>query len=169
MKKTRSSSSRALVALDADGVLLDYNLAYAHAWENAFCRFPAKRDPQAYWAMDRWDVQRLEGEALEQFRKAFDADFWSTIPLLPGADTACEMLAQSGYELVCVTALAEEFHAARARNLKSLQLPISRVYSVRHGVGAVSPKAQLLFDLQPQVFVDDYLPSREWTPASTAH
>lgn len=166
MKKTRSSGSRALVALDADGVLLDYNLAYAHAWEKAFGRFPAERDPQAYWAMDRWDVQRLEGEALEQFRKAFDADFWSSIPLVPGADTACEMLVQSGYELVCVTALADEFHAARARNLKNLQLPISRVYSVRHGEGAVSPKARLLFDLQPEAFVDDYLPYLQGVDAS---
>ena len=166
MKKTRSSSSRALVALDADGVLLDYNLAYAHAWEKAFGRFPAERDPQAYWAMDRWDVQRLEGKALEQFRNAFDADFWSNIPLLPGADAACEILTQSGYELVCVTALADEFHAAREKNLKSLQLPISRVYSVRHGGGAISPKAQLLFELQPEVFVDDYLPYLQGVDAS---
>ena len=166
MKKTRSSSSRALVALDADGVLLDYNLAYAHAWEKAFGRFPAERDPQAYWAMDRWDVQRLEGKALEQFRNAFDADFWSNSPLLPGADAACEILTQSGYELVCVTALADEFHAAREKNLKSLQLPISRVYSVRHGGGAISPKAQLLFELQPEVFVDDYLPYLQGVDAS---
>lgn len=132
MTKTRSSGSRGLIALDADGVLLDYNLAYAHAWEKAFAKFPAERDPQAYWAMDRWDVPRLEGEALQQFRNVFDAAFWSSIPLLPGVDTACKMLVENGYELVCVTALADEFHAARARNLESLQLPISQVHLVHN-------------------------------------
>ena len=42
-----------LIALDADGVLLDYNLAYASAWECAFGVRPQLRDPQAYWAIDR--------------------------------------------------------------------------------------------------------------------
>jgi hypothetical protein len=46
-RQFESTSSRAFVALDADGVLLDFNLAYAHAWEKAFGRFPAERDPLA--------------------------------------------------------------------------------------------------------------------------
>jgi hypothetical protein len=166
MTKTRSSGSRGLIALDADGVLLDYNLAYAHAWEKAFGKFPVERDPLAYWAMDRWDVPRLEGEALEHFRNVFDGPFWSSIPLMPGADTACKMLVENGYELVCVTALADEFHSARARNLKNQELPISEVHLVRHGEGAVSPKAQLLFGLRPEAFVDDYLPYLKGVDAS---
>ena len=41
-----------IIALDADGVLLDYNRAYAGAWERAFGQRPAEADPHAYWAMD---------------------------------------------------------------------------------------------------------------------
>ncbi len=51
--------TRGMIALDADGVLLDYNLAYAGAWERAFGVYPVERDPLAYWAMDRWQVERL--------------------------------------------------------------------------------------------------------------
>ena len=73
-----------LIALDADGVLLDYNQAYAGAWERAFGVRPALRDPNAYWPLDRWNVERLAGTKLDQFRTCLDWTFWSTVPALPG-------------------------------------------------------------------------------------
>ena len=60
-------------------------------------------------------MQRLTGTSLERLRAAFNEDFWSTIPAVPGALEACELLADLGYELVCVTALNERFSGARAR------------------------------------------------------
>jgi hypothetical protein len=42
--------------VDADGVLLDFHLGYAGAWERAFGKRPLERDPLAYWPMDRWHV-----------------------------------------------------------------------------------------------------------------
>jgi len=42
-----------LIALDGDGVLLDYNLAYAKAWEKATGTYPLERDAKAYWPIDR--------------------------------------------------------------------------------------------------------------------
>jgi hypothetical protein len=36
-----------IIALDADGVLLDYNFAYAKAWERVFGALPEERNPQA--------------------------------------------------------------------------------------------------------------------------
>ena len=86
-----------LIALDADGVLLDYNLAYAGAWERAFGQRPALRNPQAYWAVERWGVPVLQGEALQRFRSSFDAQFWSTVPAIAGAVRACEKLVAAGY------------------------------------------------------------------------
>lgn len=35
-----ASTEKQVIALDADGVLLDYNLAYAYAWKNAFGVMP---------------------------------------------------------------------------------------------------------------------------------
>lgn len=42
-----------VIALDADGVLLDYGLAYATAWPKAFGVYPRERDAKAYWPIDR--------------------------------------------------------------------------------------------------------------------
>lgn len=154
----KASAKRNIVALDADGVLLDYNLAYAHAWEKAFGYFPWEKDPNAYWAMDRWGVTRLTGGALERFRLVFDEEFWSSVPAMGGAIAACDQLVHAGYRLVCVTALPERFQRARAENLKSLGFPVEEVYSVEHSSGPISPKAGVLLDLNPVAFVDDYLP-----------
>ncbi len=59
----RASQSKA-IALDADGVLLDYHAAYGAAWERAFGIEPKIRDSQAYWPIDRWMVEHLSGTRL---------------------------------------------------------------------------------------------------------
>ncbi|WP_211454345.1 hypothetical protein [Collimonas antrihumi] len=63
------------IALDADGVLLNFHEAYRLAWQRAFGILPAVRDPEAYWPIDRWEVERLEGGRLTHFRKHFDEQF----------------------------------------------------------------------------------------------
>jgi len=148
-----------IIAVDADGVLLDYNLAYASAWERVFGERPALKRPDAYWAMDRWGVASLQGEALNRFRTSFDAQFWSSIPAIDGALQACEQLCAAGYELVCVSAIQPQFAEARQTNLRKLGFPISRVVATsgRADPGP-SPKAQTLAQLRPLAFVDDFLP-----------
>lgn len=150
--------TKGIIALDADGVLLDYGLAYASAWQKAFGYYPLERDPLAYWPMDRWKVEHLEGELLEQFRHAFDTDFWTSIPPLPGAVEACQALVSLGFELVCVTALPDEFCEARERNLQAHGFPIDIVHVTNSGATPLSPKADILNLLKPVAFVDDYLP-----------
>lgn len=152
-------SGHRLLALDADGVLLDYNLAYAGAWQRAFGRYPALRNPHAYWAADRWDVERLSGEALHQFRAGLDAQFWSALPAVPGALEACQQLEGAGFELVCLTALPPQFAQARLANLRAHGFPIGRVIATGNDASAGSPKATALAQLQPLAFVDDYLPN----------
>jgi phosphoglycolate phosphatase-like HAD superfamily hydrolase len=146
------------IAIDGDGVLLDYNTAYAQAWFKAFGERLVLKNSACYWPMERWNARRLIGEELEQFRAAFDLDFWSTIPAIPGALEACERLADRGYTLVCVTALDERFADARAQNLRDMGFPISRVITTRSEINGGSPKAQAIADLQPVAFVDDYAP-----------
>lgn len=150
--------ARPVIALDADGVLLDFHLAYAHAWRRVFGTFPAERDPLAYWPMDRWDVPRLGLIGKWRFRAAFDEGFWSSVPSMPGAVQACHRLADAGYELVCVSALEQRFEAARLRNLRALGYPIERVIATGHREATCSPKAAAVEAIGAQVFVDDYLP-----------
>jgi len=146
------------MALDGDGVLLDYNLAYARAWARAFGVFPRERDPQAYWSMDRWEVERLDGDRLHQLRAAFDDHFRATIPAIEGAVEACHILKEQGYRLVRVTALSARFAAARYSNLLNLGFPIDTVIATDNVGKEQSPKANALHALRPVSFVDDYLP-----------
>ena len=150
-------SAKPVIAIDADGVLLDYGAAYPRAWQRAFGSFPRERDPNAYWPLDRWEVERLTGERLEAFRRQFDETFWSSIPAMPGAIEATNVLHDAGFELVCVSALDRTHEQARLRNLRELGFPIERVIATPHtDVG--NPKAAALTELQPIAFLDDYLP-----------
>lgn len=147
---------RPLIALDADGVLLDFHLGYASAWQRAFGHAPAERDPLAYWPIDRWHVERLDAVGRERFRSAFDEEFWTTVPAIPGAIEACHRLRAAGFDLVCVSALDVEFQSARLRNLRDLGFPIERVVATGNAEGARSPKADAIEMLRPVAFVDDY-------------
>ncbi len=151
-------ATRPLIALDCDGVLLDFQLGYASAWARAFGQAPAERDPRAYWPMDRWEVERLAPERRVLFRAAFDEHFWTTMPPIAGALEACHRLHNAGFELVCVSALEFEFEAARLRNLRNLGFPIERVIATGNAEGERSPKADAIEMLAPVAFVDDYLP-----------
>lgn len=154
----RPASQGMTIALDADGVLLDYNNAYADAWAKAFGERPALRDPEAYWPIDHWAVERLQGERLATFRAVFDEQFWSTVPAIAGAVEACQRLVDVGYRLVCVSAMKDDFVAARQRNLEALGFPIAEVIATSSDASHVSPKAVALAKLQAVAFVDDYLP-----------
>jgi phosphoglycolate phosphatase-like HAD superfamily hydrolase len=155
---------RPVIALDADGVLLDFHLGYAGAWQRAFGAWPAERDPQAYWPMDRWDVPRLDATAREHFRRFFDESFWRSVPAIDGALEACHRLAAAGFDLVCVSALEARFEQARLHNLRALGFPIERVLATGHDDTQRSPKADAIEALQPVVFVDDYLPYLRGVP-----
>lgn len=154
----RRRVSRPIIALDADGVLLDYNLAYAKVWHKVFGAHPEERDPEAYWAADRWAVERLEGEMLARLRAGFDHDFWSSVPAMESALEACFALHDAGHTLVCVSALQPQFENARLRNLRDLGFPIEKVIATGDDTLHRSPKAAAVSELQAVALVDDYLP-----------
>jgi len=157
--------TRPLIALDADGVLLDFHLGYAGAWERAFGTRPAERDPQAYWPMDRWAVERLDEARRVHFRSHFDELFWTTVPAIDGAIAACHRLRDAGFDLVCVSALDFEYEAARLHNLREHGFPIERVIATGSAASDRSPKAAAIETLNPVAFVDDYLPFLRGLPA----
>jgi hypothetical protein len=146
------------IAIDCDGVLLDYATAYGAAWRRAFGEHPTLQDAHAYWPMDRWGVPRLAGEELQRLRAVFDEEFWSTIPSMPGAVEACQILLSNGYQLVCVTALDDQYASARAQNLFDLGFPIHQVITTGNDATVKSPKAAALSDLKPVAFIDDFAP-----------
>lgn len=150
--------SKPIIALDADGVLLDYNLAYAKVWHKVFGVYPEERDPGAYWAADRWAVERIEGEMLTRLRAGFDHDFWSSVPAIESALEACFALHDAGHTLVCVSALQPQFEKARLRNLRNLGFPIEKVFATGNEALPRSPKAAAVSEVEAVALVDDYLP-----------
>ena len=156
---------KGIIALDVDGVLLDFHQSYRLAWQRAFGELPELKDQQAYWPMDRWNVRRLEGRDIAQFRACFDQNLWATIPVMPGALQACTQLSDAGFELVCVTAVPRQFLDARIQNLRDAGFPIQTVIATSHIDGEVSPKAEALKELNPVAFVDDYLPFLRGLPS----
>lgn len=159
-----ASSRRPIIAVDGDGVTLDYHHGYRAAWHRAFGQLPAIRDPRAYWALDRYEVSHLSGDALDRFRRCFDEDHWSTLPPLPGAVDACNALHDAGFALICVTAIKAQFREARLRNLRACGFPIEQVVATPDTATGTSPKADALRDLKPVAFVDDYLPYLQGIP-----
>src|SRR5258706_12138405 len=155
---------RPLIALDADGVLVDFHIGYANAWQRAFGELPRERDPLAYWPFDRWDVDRLSGTRLARFREHFDTHFWSSLPAIEGALGACHRLHDAGFDLICVSALEADHESARLANLRKLNFPIERVIATGNAAGMRSPKADAIGALSPVAFVDDYLPYMRGVP-----
>jgi phosphoglycolate phosphatase-like HAD superfamily hydrolase len=161
-------STKPIVALDVDGVLLDYHLAYRHAWHRTFGVLPDLADPEAYWPIDRWAVSYLQRPEMDRLRADMDEEFWTTLPAIPGAISATLDLRAAGYELVCISALPLKFEAARLKNLRSLGFPIERVIATPanpESASVKSVKADALAALKPVAFVDDYAPYLRGIPA----
>ena len=55
--------------------------------------------------------------------------------------------------------------SARLRNLRDLGFPIERVIATGNAAGERSPKADAITELNPEAFVDDYLPYMRGVPA----
>ena len=149
--------ARRTIALDADGVLLDFHLGYAAAWTRAFGHRPVERDPLAYWPIDRWQVERLDAERRVHFRNFFDLEFWSGLPAVSGSLDACISLHDAGFELVCVSALDAQYESARLQNLRALGFPIECVIATGNAEGDRSPKAAAIESLQPALSLHGHI------------
>jgi len=151
--------SSKLIALDADGVLLDYHAGYRAAWGRAFGTAPDVADAEAYWPQDRFGVPRLDKDGRDSLRAEMDEPFWSSLPPILGALEACQRLTEAGFELICVSAVKDKYRDARARNLTEIGFPLSDVIAApSKGTNDQSPKAAALEALGPVAFVDDYAP-----------
>ena len=146
-----------LIALDCDGVLLDYNLSYPAVWKRAFGTDLVQRDVRYYHADRVYGVDLSDPQVKARFHAAFDAEIWQSMPALPGALQACHDLVRSGHELVCVSAMPAEFVPARRSNLQALGFPIEQVVATGpQGSDGGNPKRDPLARLAPCAFVDDF-------------
>lgn len=156
-----------LIVLDADGVLINYHEGYAMAWERAFGQRPQVRDPLGYHPRHYWDVPALDEAGRRHLAdKGFVDEIWRSMPALPGAVEACELLQAAGHCLRCVTALYPKHEGARAANLAQLGFRMDAVHAVGPAE-AGNPKLAKLSELRPVAFVDDYIAYLQGVPRPT--
>lgn len=142
------------LAVDCDGVLVDYPPAYPIVWERAFGAKISVVDPTAYHAANRYGVSFESEKQMLHFFSNFTDDVWESLPALPGAVEACHLLVEAGYELLTVTALDPKFAGARLANLRRHGFPIDKVIATgRADLG--NSKHHALNQLRPVAMVDD--------------
>jgi 3-deoxy-D-manno-octulosonate 8-phosphate phosphatase KdsC-like HAD superfamily phosphatase len=151
-------TDKKLIALDVDGVLLDYKKGYASGWEKIFGKKLISKNPEMFHAYNEYECAFENLEQKEFFFSSFKDEHWENMPALDGALEACNELVNMGYNLVCVTSMPIEFVSYRKKNLEKLGFPISETYAVGRdkNVPLYNPKKEKLIELDPVAFVDDY-------------
>lgn len=144
------------IALDADGVLIDYNLAAAHVWHKAFGSMPQVKDPTAYHFRNAYCIDILQGKEKEHYNAHFEKA-WACMPAMQGAVQGCKMLHEAGYELHVVTAMPPKYAQMRRDNLRALGFPIASVTATGGANTLGNPKKETLLSMKPIAFVDDLL------------
>ena len=144
------------IGLDADGVLLNYNLAWGAIWSEAYGQEPTCVEPRAYHATTYWGLPTPEKE--HPFWSLFDQKGWKNMPAMRGAVLACRRLAAAGHRLVCVTSMPTHRQEDRLTNLQALGFPIHEVVATGNGIGDGSnPKRTAIEKIGLDWFVDDEL------------
>lgn len=150
-----------IIALDADGVLLNYNRAAYHVWTRAFGEEPAVKDPGAYHFRNAYEIDLSDPAVSSQYYRMFAKTGWSSMEALPHAVEGCLMLKDMGYELHVVSSMPNAFEKQRHSNLLDLGMPIVSVTATGRGKGGGNPKMEALLAMEPVAFVDDLLSNFE--------
>jgi hypothetical protein len=148
-----------LIALDADGVLLDYNAHFSQVWQKAFGETLTTQCEPRYHATHQYGVSLSNERTRQAFFDAFDERAWESLPALPGAVQATQLLSNLGFSLVCVTSMPSKYAQARHTNLKNLGMPIEAVYATGRDRSQPNenPKKSTIDRLSPVYFVDDLI------------
>lgn len=159
--------SKGIIAIDADGVMLDYNLAFKDAYEKAFSTLLSLHDEKAFHAKNMWGISDFESEQKAHFYKASDSyQIWKNMPAIKDSVDAVNKMVQLGYEVVCVTSMPPKYQEDRLYNLQTLGFKISKVIATNR-VSDENPKKKYIEELKPLYFIDDLLKNFEGIKGDT--
>lgn len=152
-----------VIALDVDGVLLNFTPAFDIAAEIVLGRkLPINKDE---YQMDHYHLAKRIGATNEDVEKIFtymiETRMYSNLEPLEGVKEALQAIREAGFKICLVTALAEEAKEQRLENLKN---KLDFVPDEIHCVGMGLSKADKLRQVKPDVFADDRLQYLECAP-----
>lgn len=150
-----------IIALDCDGVLLNYIDKYKSIYEEMFNTEISVVNPRSFTADVHLGID-WTGREKEQcdFYELFAQKGWKSMKALPGAVQATEHMRDLGYKVVVVTSMPEEKALDRASNLKDVGIYFNDVIAcgchskTRPGLNL---KESHLKKLKPEYFADDLL------------
>lgn len=150
-----------LVALDADGVILDYNQTYAQMFKKAYGIELKVVNPLSYAAFECFAMKKQDPEMVKDFhQRLHHLGMWREMSAFPGALDAVKMMTTKGYRCICVTSMPKQFAHHRLENLQTLGFPINEVIATNHS-NRINPKKSYIEALHPAYFVDDILKNFE--------
>lgn len=142
--------TKPVLALDVDGVLLNFSGFWVQTAEQALGRnLPLLS--RAYHFGVRLGLTKAEYDACWDYFRSIDG--WSKVPAFPGVGEVLQQLADR-YRLVAVTGIPFDVLDARLANLQALDFPLEEVLATGHRDFS---KEQLLRERQAVAFVDDRL------------
>ena len=143
--------NKPVIALDADGVLFDYEEAYHRLWEHCFDQEFLSVSPSIH-------VETAEHvEKRGAFYTWFDKHGWHEMHALPHAIEATHLLREAGYQIIVVTSVTEDRCQIRHNRLNHLGFAIDATIATGRKTSADNPKKKWIDYLKPEYFVDDLL------------
>lgn len=141
-----TKSKKLIAAIDADGVLLNFLMAWETAAKVALRR-KIKQISNTYELSERYDVTVAENDRI--WAEFHNGNYWRHIPALVGAAAAVKQLVELDLEIHIVTAIPQHLMFERIYNLHKADIHFDKVHCV--------PKSKLdkLIELKPVVFFDD--------------
>lgn len=110
-----------ILFIDVDGVLLDFNAAYAKHYDSVFGTNHSDNRGKGYNYLEQYNIPILDKENLHKLIKARDYKFWSTMSPMKGAKILLqELKVKYGFFIVALSAAPKEFASARGENLEEL-------------------------------------------------
>ncbi len=154
------------VALDCDGVLLNFDHSFARVASEALGRPVIKLN-------NRYELNDRYGLSDRDFQFAWDAlddheHGWKNMAILPGAVESVARLREQGASIHLVTGIQNRLAECRLANLLAHAIEVESIHCVGDGKAS---KTAILRDLRPSVFVDDrlfllndadFVPHRAW-------
>lgn len=143
------------IALDVDGVLLDFTKACDEYVEKNLGKKPIKKVDGFNLNITSMQIRyglSTNDEVLSLLDKMVEDGFYKNIPELEGAREAVSKIKEHGYKIVVVTAIHDGAKEDRLENLKNiLNLVPDEIYCV--GMG--KSKSQIIAEVHPDIFIDD--------------